>query len=334
MISKVFTGHSFYHAVRYACKEERQAEIIAAEGVRSHDYRLMAQDFINQAQLRPTKRQACFHSVLSFYPGERPDNATLAEIGKKYLEGIGITNTQSAFVLHTDKAHLHMHVFANMVNNDGKSISDSWIALKGKKVAQQLTQEYKLTPAVRKNLSQTNIQAYSENEANKYKVYTAISANLPYCRSLEELEKRLLRQGIEMQYKYKGQTTEIQGVSFKIGTDCFKGSKVDRQFSYGNLQKAISRQHNQTKGKYHFQKEMDGYSGSSKDNNQVQKRAKQHQKEINTGQSIGVKELQKGVGKAIETLMTPEEQYRQIMPNPFLLEKRRKKKKKYLRPGW
>lgn len=191
MISKVFPGHSFYHAVRYACKEERKAEIIAAEGVRSHDYRLMAQDFITQAQLRPAKKQSCFHSVLSFYPGERPDNATLAEIGKKYLEGIGITNTQYSFVLHTDKAHLHMHVFANMVNNDGKSISDSWIALKGKKVAQQLTQEYKLTPALHKNLSQTNIQAYTVNEANKYKVYVAISANLPYCQNLEELEKRL-----------------------------------------------------------------------------------------------------------------------------------------------
>lgn len=329
MISKVFPGHSFYHAVRYACKEERKAEIIAAEGVRSHDYRLMAQDFITQAQLRPTKKQSCFHSVLSFYPGERPGNATLAQIGKKYLEGIGITNTQYSFVLHTDKAHLHMHVFANMVNNDGKSISDSWIALKGKKVAQQLTQEYKLTPALRKNLSLTNIKAYTETEANKYKVYTAVSANLPYCRNLEDLERRLSKLGIEMQYKYKGQTTERQGVSFKIGNDCFKGSKVDRQFSYGNLQKTLSQHQKQTIDKYPVEKEKTGLLVKNRERNQAQKGSDQTEKLKAIEKGLDGKDLGKAIEKTIETLMSPEEQWRQNMPNPFILEKRRKRKKKY-----
>src|SRR5687768_2312464 len=96
---------------------------------------------------------------------------------------------------------------------------------------------------------------------------------------------------------------------------------------------AISRQQNQTKGNYQFQKETVGYSSGGKERSQVQKQAKQHQKEINTGQGIGAKELQKGLGKVIEPLMKPEEQYRQTIPNPFLLKKR-KKKKKYLGPGW
>ena len=167
MISKVFPGHHFYHAVRYVCREEKDPEILVTEGVRAHDYRLMAQDFMSQHELRPTKKQACFHSVLSFHPEENPANDTLVEIAKKYLEGIGITNTQYAIVKHTDKAHLHLHVIANMVNNDGKSIPDNWIALKGKRLAQQLTQEFKLIPALRKDLTLTNLEALSESEANK-----------------------------------------------------------------------------------------------------------------------------------------------------------------------
>ena len=47
-------------------------------------------------------------------------------------------------------------------------------------------------------------------------------------------------QGIDTQYKYRGQTLEKQGVSFKIGEDCFKGSKVDRQFSLSNLEKTLA----------------------------------------------------------------------------------------------
>ena len=52
-----------------------------------------------------------------------------------------------------EKAHLHLHVIANMVNIDGKSIRDNWIALKGKKLSQKLTDEYKLIPALRKDLT-------------------------------------------------------------------------------------------------------------------------------------------------------------------------------------
>jgi hypothetical protein len=57
----------------------------------------------------------------------------MREIANKYLKELGIINTQYAVSKHTDKAHLHMHIVANMVNNEGKAITDSWIGLRGKK---------------------------------------------------------------------------------------------------------------------------------------------------------------------------------------------------------
>jgi hypothetical protein len=61
-------------------------------------------------------------------------------------------------------------------------------------------------------------------------------------RSLLDLEKRLIAQVIHTQYKYKGQTQEPKGISFRIGEDRFKGSQIDRQFSLGNLQKTLAAQ--------------------------------------------------------------------------------------------
>ena len=49
-----------------------------------------------------------------------------------------------------------------------------------------------------------------------------------------------MAQGIHTQYKYKGQTQELQGISFRIGKDRFKGSQIDRKFSLVNLQKALA----------------------------------------------------------------------------------------------
>ncbi|HEY4147312.1 MAG TPA: relaxase/mobilization nuclease domain-containing protein, partial [Chitinophagaceae bacterium] len=241
MISKQLQADSFYHTCRYVC-DKPGAEVLLVEEVRGHDYRLMAEDFMIQQQMRPSKQKACLHAILSFYPGENPSDETLKEITLKYLSGLGVVNTQFAVIKHTDKAHLHLHIVANMVNNDGKAIADSWIGLRGKKLAQQLTEEYQLIPALKKNLDLTHLEALNQSEADKYTIYQAIAENLPLCRTMEELEKSLLKRGIETQYKYKGQTAEKQGISFKLGDYCFKGSQVDRKFSLAGLQKTLEQQ--------------------------------------------------------------------------------------------
>jgi hypothetical protein len=233
MISKQVSASSFYHTCRYIC-EKPQAEVLLTEGVRGDDYKLMADDFETQQQLRPEKSKACFHAIVSFYPGEKPSDEMMEEIAKKYLKELKIVDTQYAIVKHADRAHLHLHIVANMVNNKGEVISDSWIGLRGKKIAQRLTQGYNLIPALEKSLKLTNM------EANKYKIYIAISENLPQSKNLDELENRLLKLGIETQYKYKGQTQERQGVSFRFGKYNFKGSEVDRKFSFAGLEKSLA----------------------------------------------------------------------------------------------
>jgi len=303
VISKPVPANSFYHTCRYICQKSG-AEVLIAEGVRGHNFKVMAEDFINQQQMRPGKEKACFHSILSFHPKEKPSDEIMMEIARKYLQHLGIVNTQFAVSKHTDKAHLHLHIVANMVDNNGKVISDSWIGLRGKKIAQQLTQEYNLIPAIQKDLSITHVEAMSELEANKYKIYIAIAENLPHCRTMDDLEKRLLALGIETQYKYKGQTQEKQGVSFKIGNVCFKGSQVDRKFSIIGLQRALE-QH---------QKQQQGISQQGEATNQMnpsyKRKARSLRPSDETSNSAPEKDFKPGIGqglaKALEILMRPE----------------------------
>ena len=133
-----------------------------------------------------------------------------------------------------------------MVNNEGKPISDSYLGLKGKKAAQELTQQYKLIPAQRKNLSLQNGEALRQSETARLRIYKAISDSLPNVKTMDELERRLKTQGIATLYKYKGGTEEKQGVSFRLDNDIFKGSKVDRQFSLGNLQRTMGQSQKET----------------------------------------------------------------------------------------
>jgi len=242
MISKVIIGKTFYGACRYVCMDQKRAVVLASEGVRDHNYKLMSIDFEMQRELRPSLSKAVFHGIISFYPGEKIEDKTMVEIVKEYLQKLGITTTQYAITKHTDKNHSHLHIIANLVNNNGQTIKDNWIGLKGKKVAQELTKKYGLKVAVSKNLKLTNLEALNEKEAYKYIIYQAILNLLPQCKNLDDLKGLLVNKNIETVYKFKGQTNELQGISFKFGEYKFKGSEIDRQFSVNNLKKMMQQQ--------------------------------------------------------------------------------------------
>jgi len=242
MISKVGIGKTFYGACRYVCMDKKRAVVLDSESVRDYDYKLMAKDFELQQSLRPSLTKAVFHGIISFYPGEKVEDKMMAKIAREYLAEMKITETQFAIVKHIDKNHLHLHVLANLVNNNGEAIKDSWIGLRGKKIAQKLTEKYGLKEAISKNLALTNLEALNEREANRYIIYQAILEKLPLCKSLAELKEKLAKENIETLYKYKGQTKELQGISFKTGDFQYKGSEIDRKFSVNNLQKILQRQ--------------------------------------------------------------------------------------------
>ena len=314
MISKIFTGHSFAGAVKYVVEDERRAVVLEVEGLRDWDYRLMTEDFVRQAGLNPAKTKACFHAILSFAPDDKVDDKMMSDIALEYLVEMGLANTQIAVVKHTDKAHLHVHLLANLVDNDGKSIKDSWMGLKGKKIAQRLTKKYGLIPAIKKDLTKTHQEALSEAEAARYKIYQTIQATLPFCNTLDDLIYRLKKGDIDTMIKYKsGSTTERQGISFKMGDFIFKGSKVDRMFSLAGIEKRLENQ------QYFKHVKRDAMTPEQASQNPSFAAVSKQPDTMLTG-------IAEGLGQVAGLLMQPEQNFDPIA-NEMTRFKRKKKRK-------
>jgi hypothetical protein len=203
---------------------------------------MMTADFEWQHALMPEKEKPVYHGVLSFPAGEVVDDRRLVELGECYLERIGMVNTQYALVKHTDTEHLHVHVLANKVNNDGEPIGKGLIIERGIKAAAELTREYGLRPEEGKRLDQTHREALHEPDQKRYRIYEAVQEALPNCRGLDDLEKALLKSGIAMRYRYDRETGERQGVSFRLERASFKGSRVDNECSLGGLERTLALQ--------------------------------------------------------------------------------------------
>ncbi len=193
-----------------------------------------------QSLLNPNLSKCVGHIPLAFSPDdkERMTDHFMERLAKEYMKLMGIENTQYIIVRHNNTSHPHCHIVFNRVDNDGKTISDKNDQYRNEKVCKQLKDKYNLTYG--KGKENVNVQKLKGAEQTKYEIYYAVKDILPKAKSWKQFEETLKQQGIAIEYKYKGQTDEVQGVSFKKEGDSFKGSDVDRKFSYGKLDVQLS----------------------------------------------------------------------------------------------
>ena len=233
MIGKIISCSSFAGTVGYVMKE--QSHILAAEGVTPPEVRDMVRDFKDQTLLNPRIKNAVGHISLSFSPkdADKLTDARMTQIAREYMERMGIRDTQFLLVRHLDQAHPHCHLVYNRVGNNGQTISDKNMKIRNGKVCKELTAKHGLYYA--KGKEEVNRDRLREPDKTKYQIYDAIRACLPESKSWGDLENRLQERGITTSYKYCGQTDRKQGVLFGKNGFTFSGSKIDRAFSYTNL---------------------------------------------------------------------------------------------------
>ncbi|WP_336533862.1 relaxase/mobilization nuclease domain-containing protein, partial [Bacteroides acidifaciens] len=148
-----------------------------------------------------------------------------------------ITDTQYIIVRHQDREHPHVHIVFNRIDNNGKTISDRNDMYRNEQVCKKLKAKHGLYFA--KGKEQVKQHRLKEPDKSKYEIYTAVKNEIGKSRNWQQLQQRLAEMGIAIQFKYKGQTSEIQGISISKGEYTFKGSEIDRSFSFSKLDKCF-----------------------------------------------------------------------------------------------
>jgi hypothetical protein len=263
MIGKVKVGKSFAGICRYVFAEDKQAQVLAAEGVRIDSALHMAQDFTYQQQQRPNLGNAVLHVALALSAedakGRSPEQLTelLRTVGQAYVEEMKFTNTQWALVQHVDKPHPHAHLVVNRVGDQGQTIIDQFIGQHSRHVCQTLEEQFGLTVAEQRGRDQarevslTHRQATAKNakeeraanwQRARHEVGNALKHIAPYTSSFEELQTKLIQHGISVQLSTHQKKDEpaVYGVVFEKNGYRLKGSEVAKEYSAGNLQKLFA----------------------------------------------------------------------------------------------
>ena len=234
MIAKIVQGRGFKGVINYVL-DKKDARLLFSEGVRLKDKASVIQSFITQSKSRPKISKPVAHISLDFsaQDKDRLTDKFMVGIAHEYLEKMGYKNTQYIIARHHDTDHPHIHLLINRIDNDGNRISDKNEKLRNIKVCLDLTKKYGLYIASGKeNVKEHRLK---EPDKTKYEIYNCLKETVPKCKDWPELEARLKTEGITINYKLRGNTNVVQGISFTKNNLKFNGSKVDRQFSFSKI---------------------------------------------------------------------------------------------------
>jgi hypothetical protein len=235
MVAKIVKGKGFKGVVNYVLDKAKQTELLAAEGVRYKSRESIIRSLVAQASLNPKVSKTVGHISLDFsvQDKEKLTNAVMKQIAREYMDKMGIVNTQYIIGRHHDKEHPHIHIIFNRIDNNGKTITDKNDRYRSEKICKGLTEKYGLYFAQGKE--NVKVHRLKEPDKTKYEIYDALQSAVAKSRNWNDLVKELKKAGITVDYKYNGNTNEVQGIKFGKNGYEFSGSKIDRQYSYSKI---------------------------------------------------------------------------------------------------
>ncbi len=239
MIAKIIKGAVFKNLINYIFDNKKGAKLLSSEGIRTQNNELISLCFQYQAQLNQKVEKPVGHIALGFSAQDHAllNDDMMTKIALEYMYEMGIRNTQYIIGRHFDKEHPHLHIAYNRVNNDGITISDKNDRYRSEKICKELTKKYCLYYATGKeNVKTTQLK---EPDKTKFEIYMVIKNTLPYSTSWRILIENLEKSNIQVQFKYKRHTNEIQGVTFIKNGLSYRGSKIDQAYSFSKIDNVI-----------------------------------------------------------------------------------------------
>lgn len=246
MIAKIKSGKGFGGLVNYANDiKDKNTKILYAYGVSTTSNTTVIASFKCQSQGCKSDRYVG-HLMLAFSPKDtdKLNDNRMVEIAQEYMKRMNITDTQYVIYRHYDKAHPHLHIVYNRVNNKKKLIKGDQNFRKSALVTKQLTKEYGLTFGSNKQAVKRD-RLYGKDKI-KYHIYDTTRSVLPSAKSFEDLKQKLALNGIKFNFT-RGNDGFENGIVFSASDISFPGCKIDKTMTYEELNSFFEMQSKNTK---------------------------------------------------------------------------------------
>ncbi len=153
MIGKIIIGKSFKGCISYCLDDKvlqsqeagfkNRAEVLLFNQCYGNKKDLI-QQFNEVRHLNPKLSKPVLHITLSLAPGEKLEKGTLCKMVEDCAKSFGFESHQFIAVSHFDTSHQHLHIIANRISFEKKTLSDSNNYKKMASYCREMEQKYSL----------------------------------------------------------------------------------------------------------------------------------------------------------------------------------------------
>jgi hypothetical protein len=246
MIGKAQSISHASNAINYAIEKEGAVEI-SRHNVIGENGKEIAKEFRVFQNLNARCQRNTISIVLSpsIPVGRQLTNDDFKNLSDDFLSRMNLKENQSITFLHRDADHLHLHIFMNRIDYNGRAYKDHFISKKAQRIAESMAKARGFKTA-------REIQTEKETRFREQikEAHGKIAPQIP--RNIFEYAEIMQQFGIHCKLK-QASDGKVVGLKFRIGKESIKASSVDRSLSAARLQKAIQQNfeyHNRYMNRY------------------------------------------------------------------------------------
>ncbi|MDT0642271.1 relaxase/mobilization nuclease domain-containing protein [Zunongwangia sp. F363] len=237
MIGKGHAISSTKASISYGWNQEKEAEVVLKEYLAGDTPTEITEEF----QIIQSQNARCINNTLSFVvsptieDGKSLSPEELGELAKKFLKEMHLQNHQAIGFVHRDKAHTHVHIYANRISLSGEVYKDNFIGKRSQLAADHVAKELGLTRV--REVQYEKLQELKEIRQEIKTIHDRVLQTRP--KSLDEYISKMKAHKVEV-IPTINKSNQLQGfrVAYK-GTN-LKASEVDRSMSGNRLIPQIS----------------------------------------------------------------------------------------------
>jgi len=245
MIGKISTGKSFRGCLNYLHEgrlqqskalqeieqEKKQAQVICYNQCFGNKKELI-QQFNEVRYLNPKLSKPVLHASLSFAHSDQLSNQDKIDIGKQMAKDFGFENNQYVVIEHSDRQHQHLHIVANRVGYDAKTVSDSNNYKRMANFCRTMERKHQLEQVLspRKFLSKEE-RILPRQDIRKEALKEAIAKFLKHSTTMKEFQNKITAKGYEVELGRGIAFTDAQAVRFKGSQVGYPLLKIEQQLA-------------------------------------------------------------------------------------------------------
>lgn len=245
MIGKITQGSNFQGCIDYLLGKDG-AEIVGGNLLSTTAPELGREFSITEVLTRGISKPV-FHISISLDPQESLSREQWTEVADRYVKEMGFTHSQYLVVQHHDQPHQHIHILANRIDLNGKSVSDWWSKKRTEKILRGIEKDYGLQVLPcsweKADRRKSTNQRYGQRVTAVEPLQSVIDRAIYHSGTLRDFQEFLQFQGVEVRLRDGDlDLGKASGISYRWNNVCYKSSDLGSLYSAGEVIDRLSRE--------------------------------------------------------------------------------------------